>query len=573
MGDKWEQAATPIDKWEQQATAVGPDESSPLAKGANAFWEWTGKPIMDVMGGASRDPQRAKVAMETLKGIGTGLVNEPARIRQEVTNALGSNTLAGAGSAVIRAIPLIGPNIAQAGDEFNQGKYAEGTGHLAAMLMPQIAHEGGPILERGARTGSAAVRGMAEGTAESLKKAPVSKTGMKVGGVAGGYLGHELGGWRGATLGAPAGAAIGAKVPAVPAALKAGIARAKFRAMMEGLPENPPRTPIWEGKTGTPELPKPPFSSQQGPMGMDAEGNLIPGEFPSGRRPGPAPVKPEPSKPPRISLADQYGLGPTPTVEHPPIEPIPADLPSGRSSANAKQYTPPSQLPTREQLIAKATAEAKAKAAARRGMPTPPEEPELTPMPEGERNMPPGPGETAAGPLVTPESQRIHPNPLATPAPAGTSTVGTPLPGPGMSTDAIYRRAGVAPVEKPIVPAAETPGPNAAMVDKHLRNLEDWSKMVTETGEPDVYEQRRYLNKEFHAVAHDILGKRVSGTAVLKDILGEKSELGWLGPNPASPKLMDAVTKFMIKHNELPTAADVKSGLFKIPAELPTPPK
>lgn len=103
-----------------------------------------------------------------------------------------------------------------------------------------------------------------------------------------------------------------------------------------------PRVPEWQKPGTITEKTKrvvPDFFPQQGPMGMDVEGNLVPGELPSGRRPGPAPIKPGEVREPRVPLPEQYGAEPSPRPVT-EFESIPGGLPSGRTVGTGEPRTP-----------------------------------------------------------------------------------------------------------------------------------------------------------------------------------------------------------------------------------------
>lgn len=111
----------------------------------SAFWDWTGKPVAYALGlSGGTDVERGDKAREAQKQIVQGIMNEPGRIRQELTNSLDA-FVAGNGRStmhhVLNAIPLLGPGIDQAAQEFNQGQYAKGVGHTGALLAPAAAHE------------------------------------------------------------------------------------------------------------------------------------------------------------------------------------------------------------------------------------------------------------------------------------------------------------------------------------------------------------------------------------------------------------------------------------------------
>jgi hypothetical protein len=130
------------------AAAAAPQERSFLDSVANAgekFWEWTGKPVALALGMGSGTPQeQAAKAREAQKQIVQGIMNEPARVRQELTNALDA-FVAGNPRATLHhtlnAIPVVGAGIDQIAQEANKGEYSSAVGHTAALLAPAAARE------------------------------------------------------------------------------------------------------------------------------------------------------------------------------------------------------------------------------------------------------------------------------------------------------------------------------------------------------------------------------------------------------------------------------------------------
>jgi hypothetical protein len=130
-----------------QVHAAGPKPTEPpkhtagdyIWDAAKAAWEWTGKPVMDLMGGASRDPERGKKAIETAKGLAMGIVNEPARISDALTKtgaAMVKGDVGGSAYELAGAMPIFGPMVHQITDDVSRGDYGAAVGHAGAVLAP-----------------------------------------------------------------------------------------------------------------------------------------------------------------------------------------------------------------------------------------------------------------------------------------------------------------------------------------------------------------------------------------------------------------------------------------------------
>lgn len=134
--------------------------SEAVANAGEKFWDWTGKPVAMALGlSGGTDAERGAKAREAQKQIVGGIMNEPARVRQELTNALDA-FVAGNPRAtmhhVLTAVPVVGEGINQAAQEFNSGDTSSGVGHMLAITSPAIAKEL-PAVAAGARAvGSAA---------------------------------------------------------------------------------------------------------------------------------------------------------------------------------------------------------------------------------------------------------------------------------------------------------------------------------------------------------------------------------------------------------------------------------
>lgn len=308
------------------------DEPSALSKAGSSFWDWTGKPIADIIAGSGRDPARAKIAGDTLRRLIHGIVNEPDRIRTAITNSLNDFNNGDAKATLhsaVEAIPFVGPGINQTAEEWASGKPAEAVGHTAALIAPRFLHDTGPAIAEAVgpplETAGAALKGAASGATEMM---PITVRGHTVnvpaiipaaaaGGVAASATGlpRSLGVAAGAAVPIVKGAAKGARASivareAVALAEKAEAARAARAAQIEEM-----RASIPPPAEAAPP-PEPQWS--QGPPGL-----------PSGRTPGSG----LPAEPPLLQRPQpawrQIPDEPSP-VAQPPVAALPAVLPSGR---------------------------------------------------------------------------------------------------------------------------------------------------------------------------------------------------------------------------------------------------
>lgn len=155
-----------------------PDDRTPLQRGVHAFWEFTGKPIWDMMQGASRDPEKAKQAEETFKNLVHGVVNEPHRVLEELGNA-GNAFMRGDIAQGVRhtagAVPLVGGNALQVAKDIDEGKVSEAIGHSVGMIAPfaagPVAEAAGPPLETAGNVLKAGVKASAPDVTSGALKA------------------------------------------------------------------------------------------------------------------------------------------------------------------------------------------------------------------------------------------------------------------------------------------------------------------------------------------------------------------------------------------------------------------
>lgn len=132
-------------------------EPGTLSKLGSAFWEGIGgKAVVDLLGGASRDPERAKKAKETAMGIVESLRAEPGRVMDELGKsgeAMVRGDVADAASHLGGAVPLVGGPALQVQHDFENADYSTGFGHALAMLLPFASRNAGPVA---AKVGDAA---------------------------------------------------------------------------------------------------------------------------------------------------------------------------------------------------------------------------------------------------------------------------------------------------------------------------------------------------------------------------------------------------------------------------------
>jgi hypothetical protein len=195
---------------------------------------------------------------------------------------LHSGNIPGAlGYGTAAAVPFIGPQAAQAGEEFGAGQYGQGSAHALEALLPFL-HE--PV-GAGAMNTARGVRGAYRGA----KAAPHPSLPMT-------FVGEQLG----QAMGHPvAGTAIGAALPKIIPSIK---------GFFKGFGEGPPAAPL-------PPLPD---------YTMGGNELSIPG---IGPRPQPAPPPPLPALPDYTLGGNELsipGIGPRPP--QPPTPPTPADL-------------------------------------------------------------------------------------------------------------------------------------------------------------------------------------------------------------------------------------------------------
>lgn len=163
-----------------------------VSDAAHALYEGSGaKTLMDLMGGASRDPEAAKKSIETAKGIIKGLAGEPSRISGELTKT-GESMMHGDIPASLYhlagSVPLVGAGAQQVGQDVGKGDYAKGFGHALGLLAPFLvpagaakAAEAAPAAAELAGKTGAAVKGAVQGAANELTTTvPISKYGVQM---------------------------------------------------------------------------------------------------------------------------------------------------------------------------------------------------------------------------------------------------------------------------------------------------------------------------------------------------------------------------------------------------------
>ena len=152
-----------------------PEAPGAVATAGKTYWETIGgKLLMDLMGGASRDPERARIAKETLTGLVQGLVNEPARIQEEARKA---DALLDKGAPPGRAayhmagtLPLVGPAIQQVAGAVGEGEWAKATGATGALVTPLVGPKLASKVPGAAKVAGAGVRAAAPDVAMGTAK-------------------------------------------------------------------------------------------------------------------------------------------------------------------------------------------------------------------------------------------------------------------------------------------------------------------------------------------------------------------------------------------------------------------
>ena len=165
------------------------------------FWDWTGRPIATALGvSEGTDKERGAKAREAQDALIKGILNEPARVRTEVTNALDA-FVAGNPRATLHhaltAIPVVGEGINQASQEFAKGDYASGIGHTAALIAPAAAHEipdVAPAVTNAAKAYGTAVKDVAGSAIPEGVKTAVGDAASRVKAAASGLPGSEAAG-------------------------------------------------------------------------------------------------------------------------------------------------------------------------------------------------------------------------------------------------------------------------------------------------------------------------------------------------------------------------------------------
>jgi hypothetical protein len=158
-----------------------PPEPSVPQRVASAFWESSGKPFWDMLMGASRDPEKAKIAEQTFKQMVTGLIHEPERIAGEWSKA-GTSFLSGDIPGGLRhtmgITPIVGGQLLQVGRDVDKGDYASAVGHSLGLVLPFAAEPVAGAVGEGVARGAEAVKstqvgaGVAGAAAEMAKAVP-----------------------------------------------------------------------------------------------------------------------------------------------------------------------------------------------------------------------------------------------------------------------------------------------------------------------------------------------------------------------------------------------------------------
>jgi len=156
------------------------EQPSALSRLGSAFWEGSGgKAMMDLLGGASRNPELAKKSLDTAKSFVDSLKNEPARVWSELSQtgqAMTHGDVSGTASHLGGAVPFVGSGALQVQHDFENKDYASGFGHAMALLLPFAAKGTGAASRLAESAGAAvdAVPAMA-GRAMEVATSPAAK--------------------------------------------------------------------------------------------------------------------------------------------------------------------------------------------------------------------------------------------------------------------------------------------------------------------------------------------------------------------------------------------------------------
>lgn len=258
------------------------------------FWETIGgQALQDMIGGASRDPEKAKKALDTFKGLVHGIADEPARVWDQLSKsgeAMTRGDIPAAASHLGGAVPFIGGTAREVQHDVEKGNYGDALERtaglvlpLAAPKIPAMAKAAAPALD----VTGAALKGAANG-AYSEATTMVPKSHYIPVSVPKAAVTASLGATAFRAVGLPheAGAVLGATVPIVRAAYKGGRQALRERLLTPAGP--PPGFGIASGATSptlanpspvtpTAQLANAPVSQFIPPVGGTFHGAEVPG--------------------------------------------------------------------------------------------------------------------------------------------------------------------------------------------------------------------------------------------------------------------------------------------------------
>ncbi len=221
-------------------------KSEPLAgqqkPTGQTLWETLGgQTLQDLIGGASRDPKRAQKAIDTLKGLITGIADEPHRVLGQLAasgEAMTRGDVAGAASHLGGAVPFIGSGAREVQHDVEQGNYRTAAERALGLALPFATHQIGSAVSGAPEAAASAGRAIAGGARGAFDAAtetvPLKRYGVDINvpvpvasGAAGAATARMVG------LPGSVGGTIGAAAPIIKGAIKGARARMAQGAMEE----------------------------------------------------------------------------------------------------------------------------------------------------------------------------------------------------------------------------------------------------------------------------------------------------------------------------------------------------
>ncbi len=222
-----------------------PSQQKPTGQ---TLWETLGgQTLQDLIGGASRDPKRAQKAIDTLKGLVTGIADEPHRVLGQLAasgEAMTRGDVAGAASHLGGAVPFIGAGAREVQHDVEQGNYRTAAERTLGLALPFATHQIGAAVSgapEAAATAARAVSGGARGAFDAATETvPLKRYGIDINvptPIASGAAGAATA--RMAGLPGSYGAVVGASAPIIKGAVKGARARMAQGALEEAAAATP----------------------------------------------------------------------------------------------------------------------------------------------------------------------------------------------------------------------------------------------------------------------------------------------------------------------------------------------